>query len=171
LTIGNQNQEIKAAAPLTAFHEGANRSFAIADLREAYPGQLAGWQRGLMLLNQREVLVQDEVTPRQAADIVWNFHTGGAITIAGDGRRATLSQGDSQLQLQILSPENARFKDEPVSISPPQRPASGVRNLSIQLPNTGVPTTIAVLMSSPDDQSSVPALVPLNQWQIRLNQK
>jgi hypothetical protein len=171
LTIGNQNQEIKAAVPLTAFHEGANRSFAIADLREAYPSQLAGWQRGLMLLNRREVLVQDEVTPRQAADIVWNFHTGAAITVAGDGKNATLSQGVSQIRLQILSPENARFKDEPVSVSPPQRPAPGIRNLSIQLPNTAAPTTIAVLMSSPEDKSSVPALIPLNQWQMRLNQK
>ena len=74
LTVDNQNEDLNATAPLTAFSNGPNQSFAITDLKAAYPQNLAGWQRGIKLLNHRQVLVQDEVVPKQSADFTWNFH-------------------------------------------------------------------------------------------------
>jgi hypothetical protein len=164
LTVDNQNEDLKAEAPLTTFFSGPNRSFAIADLKAAYPEKLAGWQRGIMLLNQRQVLLQDEVMPRKAAAIAWNFHTRAAITIAGNGSEAILSQGTSRLLARILSPGNAKFEAAAVNITAPQRSTTGVSNLMIRLPQATNPTTITVLFSSPDDHSPAPSIMPLNQW-------
>ena len=164
LTIDNQNEDLNALAPLTAFSNDKNRSFAIADLKTAYPKNLADWQRGVMLYNQHQLLLQDEVQPNKAADIVWNFHTRATIAIAGNGAEATLSQGTSRLVARILSPDNATFENLAVNAPAPQRPTPGVHNLIIRLPHTGTPATIAVLFLSPDDKTPPPPLMPLNQW-------
>ena len=164
LTIDNQNEDLNALAPLTAFSNDRNSSFAIADLKTAYPGQLAGWQRGVRLSNRSQVLLQDEVRPSKPADIMWNFHTRAAIAIAGNGAEAILTQGDSRLAVRILSPRNAKFEDLAVNLTAPQQPTPGVHNLIIRLPHTGTPTTIAVLFLSPDDKTAPSPLIPLNQW-------
>ena len=164
LTMDNQNEDLNALAPLTAFSDDKNRSFAIADLKAAYPKNLATWQRGVMLHNQRQVLVQDELQPKKATDIVWNFHTYAAIAVAGNGAEATLSQGASRLVARILSPANAKFEVLAVNLTAPQHPCPGAHNLIIRLPHVGNPTTISVLFLSPDDKTPPPSLTPLIQW-------
>ena len=164
LTINNQNEDLKAEAPLAAFSTAADRPFAVADLKAAYPGSLADWQRGIMLLNRRQVLLQDEVRPLKAADICWNFHTHATIAIAGNGSEATLSQETSRLSVRILSPSNAKFEILSVNPPAPQRPATDVRNLIIRLPRTGSPTTIAIWFGSPDEKPSASPVMALSQW-------
>jgi len=164
LTINNQNEDLKAEAPLTAFFTAADRSFAVADLKATYPGNLADWQRGIMLLNRRQVLLQDEVRPVKAVDICWNFHTRANIAIAGNGAAATLSQETSRLSVRILSPSNAKFEVLSVNPPAPQRPAPDVRNLIIRLPKTESPTTIAIWFGSPDEQPSASPVMALSQW-------
>ena len=164
LTVDNQNEDLNATAPLTAFSNGPNQSFAITDLKAAYPQNLAGWQRGIKLLNHRQVLVQDEVVPKQSADFTWNFHTRASITIAGDGTVATLSQGTAKLAARILAPSNVSFEKTVVRLSSPQRSTAGVSNLRILLPQVASRTTIAVLFTSPDDNAPKPNLVSLSRW-------
>ena len=164
LTINNQNEDLKAEAPLTAFSTAAGRSFAVADLKATYPGSLADWQRGIMLLNRRQVLLQDEVRPAKAVDICWNFHTRATIAIAGNGSAATLSQENSRLSVRILSPSNAKFEILTVNPPAPQRPAPDVRNLVIRLPKTESPTTIAIWFGSPDEKPSASPVKALSQW-------
>jgi len=165
LTVDNQNQELKAEAPLTAFFTSPNRSFAVANLQAAYPRNLSHWERGLALLDGRQVLVQDEVQPRTATGITWNFHTRADLALAGAGREATLSQGAAKLLARILAPADARFETLEVHLALPERPTTGVRNLVIRLPQAAASTTIAVLFSSPADQTPAPTLRPLNQWE------
>jgi hypothetical protein len=166
LTVDNQNEDLQAEAPLTAFASRTNQSFAIADLAAAYPHQLSGWRRGIMLLNANQVLVQDEVSPKKTVDLTWNFHTHGTIKISADGREALLSHGNSRLLARILSPASAKFNDSPVIIAAPQKPAPGIRNLMIQLPKTAMPTRIAVVFQSPDNPASPPSSTPLSDWNL-----
>ncbi len=164
LTIDNQNEDLNAVAPLTAFSSSGDQTFAIADLKAAYPDKLAGWLRGIMLLNRRQVLLQDEIMPKLPADITWNFHTRATITIAGDGKEATLAQGTTKLVARIIQPINARFETAAVRLSSPQRSTAGVSNLMVRLPHMTSPTTVAVLFSSPEDRASQPKIMPLNRW-------
>ena len=164
LTVDDQNEDLKADASLTAFSNNPDRSFAIADLKTAYPKTLSDWQRGIQLLNHRQVLLQDEVTPRATANLVWNFHTRATISIADNGSQAILSQGDSHLRARILSPAGVRFKTLAVHTQSPQRPTPNVQNLTIPLPPTANPVTLTVLFDSPDDQATPPTIIPLAQW-------
>ena len=165
LTVDNQNEDLNATAPLTAFSTSTNQSFAITDLKLAYPQKLAGWQRGIKLLNQRQVLLQDEVVPTQPANLTWNFHTRAKITISRDGTEATLAQGTAKLVARILAPSNVSFKKTLVRLFPPQRSTAGVNNLRILLPNVANPTTIAVVFSPVEDVAAKPNLVALRHWE------
>ena len=165
LTVDDQNEDLNAAAPLTQFACGKNGSLAVADLKAAYPQKLADWQRGIRLLGGGRVLLQDEVVPRNAADITWNFHTRAAITISADGRVAALAQGNARWAARILTPEDAKFEKLSVQVSLPQRSTAGVWNLIIRRTHTESPTTLAVLFSPPDDPAPRPVIVPLNRWE------
>jgi len=164
LTVDNENEDLSATAPLTAFSNGPDQSCAMTDLKAAYPHQLAGWQRGIMLQNQHRVVLQDEVAPVSTASLTWNFHTRATITIASDGKTATLSQGTATLLARILAPGDVHFETLSVHLDPPQRPTPGVSNLIIRLPHVASPTTIVVLFSAPDNNSPIPRIIPLNHW-------
>ena len=164
LTVDNENEDPNAAAPLTQFASGTNGALAVADLKAAYPQKLADWQRGIRLLGGGRVLLQDEVVPRNAADITWNFHTRAAITISADGRGATLAQGNAKWMARILAPGDGKFEKMSVQVALPQRSTAGVWNLIIRRPHTESPTTLAVLFTPPDDLTPRPVIGPLSQW-------
>lgn len=163
LTIDAQNEDLDAKAPLTEVRAVGDNLYAVADLDQAYKGKLASWRRGIALLSRQRVLIQDEVTPAKAVDVVWNFHTFADAKIAANGRRATLTRGGKTIEARILSPAGARFSTVSAEPAPPNAPNPGVTNLAVNLPHQSRSETIAVLFSKPGD-SMRPALKPLADW-------
>jgi hypothetical protein len=164
LTVDGQNEDYKATAQITAFHESSNQVYAIVNLNKAYPSLLSSWQRGIMLINQNQVLIQDEVAPKKSVDLVWNFHTHAAIEIAPSGTEALLSQGPSKLSARILMPPSAKFSVSPVDLPAPQKPTPGVYNLMICLPDMATNSTIVVLIEPLANKPSASLLRPLARW-------
>jgi hypothetical protein len=164
LTIDNQNEDLDAVAPLTAFHGPPGGSYAIADLTAAYKEKLAGWERGMALLDGNRVLLQDEVQPKAPADVTWNFHTRAKIDITPSGSVAVLSQGDAKLKATILSPAGAKFATASANPPPPQGQNPGVTNLIIPLAGVSKPETITVLFSAAGDNAAPPLPTPLDKW-------
>ena len=163
LTIDGQNEDLDAKAPLTAAAAKGNTLYAIADLNQAYKGKLTSWTRGVKLLDKKRVLVQDEITPAQAVDVVWNFHTFADVKIAEDGRSATLTEGGATLHARILSPAAGRFSTASTQAPPPNAPNPGLTNLAINLPKVSAAETIAVVFTKPGDNTQ-PVLKPLSAW-------
>jgi hypothetical protein len=163
LTIDAQNEDLDANALLTATGIAGNTMYAVADLGSAYKGKLTSWHRGVSLLDKRRVLVQDEIVPSQAVDVVWNFHTSATVQISKDGRSATLRQGGVTLNAHILQPTEARFSTTSTQVPRPQSPNPGLTNIVIPLARQTAPQTIAVLFTQFSDES-VPALKPLSTW-------
>ncbi len=163
LTIDAQNEDLDAKAPLTASGTMGDGFYAIADLNQAYKGKLASWSRGVALLDKKRVLVQDEISPAQPVDVVWNFHTFADVKIAEDGRSATLSEGGATLYARILSPASGRFSTASTQAPPPNAPNPGLTNLVINLPKQASAETIAVVFTAPGDPTR-PALKPLAAW-------
>ena len=91
LLLDGENQDPKAAAPLTAFRSSADGGFAIADLTAAYAGSGATRvHRGISLRDSRSrVLIQDEIETSRAVEVTWTMHTQAAVDLQGD--RALLS--------------------------------------------------------------------------------
>ncbi len=146
LMLDGADQDLKAAAPLTAFRTGADGGFAIADLTAGYaPGGATRVQRGMALRDGRSrVLIQDEIDTARPADLTWTMHTQASIEVT-DGR-AVLTQGGATLDARILAPADATFTVEDLVIAPPQQAAPGVRRLLVRLPGV-TSARIAVLLT------------------------
>jgi hypothetical protein len=165
LTIDDENQDPRAAAPLVAFSDRPDRMFAVAELKAAYGGKLAKWSRGIGIFRQRQVVVIDEVAARPEAGsvkVTWNFHTAAKVETAG--REATLSAGRATWRLHVVSPADAKFVTVPGSPPPPENPNRGVTNLTIELPGKVATTTIGVVMGSADDAQEAKVPGSLDEW-------
>ncbi len=162
LVIDGENQDPAAHAPLVAFLSTPERSFAVADLSQAYRSRAERVLRGIALLDGRRVLVQDEVRVREPAEVVWNLHTRAQIA-QHDGR-AMLSQGSARLEARILEPAGAQFEVISASAPPPQAQQPDVRNLIVRVPARAAETRIAVLFAAPDGSSPNLSLEPLSAW-------
>ena len=167
------DQDPAAVARITRFESKPDRAFAIADLTRACKGQADRAERGLALLNRRQVLVQDEIQTHAPAEVWWFLHTPAEVTLTREGRVATLSLAGKELEAQILSPEPGRFTvmdAGPLSSSPApkgQNQNKGVRKLAIQM--KGVTDLRLAVLLAPRLEGQAPApsqpsVKPLSQW-------
>ena len=163
LTIDGENQDLDAKSPLTATGSAHNNLYAIANLDQAYKGKLAAWSRGIEIVGNKQVLVQDEIAPAKPVDVVWNFHTFAAVEIAPDGRSARLTRNGVTLQARILTPGGARFSTVSTEPPAPQEPNPGLTNLVIPIHQQSSAETIAVLFTAAGEKRA-PHIKPLAQW-------
>jgi len=165
------DQDPQAAAPIVKFASRPDRSLAVADLSSAYARHAHEVRRGLALLEGRQVLVQDEVRTTQPAEVCWFLHTPAEITVADEGRRATLRQGSRRLQAEVLAPAEARWtvmeaRPLPSSPQPPkQHPNPGIRKLALRLPHvTELRLVVRLVPLGTETAPPAPAVQPLDAW-------
>jgi len=140
---GNQpDQDPLASAKLIQFQSQPSTSFGIMDLTPAYASQSVSVKRGIALMdNRRSVMVEDEISNKNASDVYCFAHTHATVELSKDGRTATLSENGKKYQATILSPADAKFTvmpAEPLDSSPRPKennPNKGVQKLSIHLPS------------------------------------
>ncbi|MFA0777740.1 MAG: hypothetical protein PVTTEEND_001454 [Candidatus Fervidibacter sp.] len=165
------DQDPSAEAKIVRFVSQPDRAFAIADLTSAYAKHGAEKvMRGILLdRKRREVVVQDEVTLKQAGDVWWFMHTPAEVQLSEDGKTATLTQGTAKLQVVLLSPKDACFavmdaQPLPTSPNPPgQNPNKGIRKLAVHLRQTAS-VQLIVLLSPQREVQSPQTLKPLTAW-------
>ncbi len=169
LTPGDTLQDPKASAPVVAFASQPARAFGVVDLAPVYPGQADKLRRGVVLLDRRRVLVQDEaVGLRAGTPLVWRMVTGAAIDLA-DPRQAVLKRDGRVLRAKILAPADAVFAAAPAT--PPtaaENRNAGMSVLSVKVTPGRGSARIAVLLTPQDDGPAAgaadPELVALADW-------
>ncbi len=167
------DQNPKAAAKIERYDSrNPDHAFAITDLTAAYANSVQRAERGVALLNRRQVLVQDEITAQKPADVWWFFHTPAEISLSDDGTTATLTQKDRTLVARLLAPANARFTvmaAQPLPSSPhPEKQAANanIKKLAIHLPNV-TDLRLAVLLTpekAGESEPEAPKLLELRDW-------
>jgi len=172
------DQPPSATAPMQQFYSGAKRGSAVVDLTAAYARHAKSARRGMAMLDRKRVLIQDEVRADKPMQYHWFMHTGAKITIANDGRTATLEQGGQKLAATLLSPADAKFTvTEATSLpsSPPEPPAARnpmlkppsdlkvVRKLTVRIDGTS-DLRVAVLLNPGASGDAPPEIVPLADW-------
>ena len=160
ITVDGANQDTKAKAKIISFVNQPNRMAAIIDLSAAYPAGTV--QRGICMLDQKRVLVQDQIRLNQREPIPyeWNFHTAAKVEL--DGKKAILSLGDARLRMTLLSPAGAKFEMTGTDAPPPQKPNPGITTVRVRCDGTEH-APIAVLFSTLDD-ATIPAVEDLANW-------
>ncbi|MES0885232.1 heparinase II/III domain-containing protein [Roseibium sp. SCP14] len=174
LTFDNANQSPTGRAFIEDFAQFSGFKFAIADLSDPYGLKTGSTRRGVALINDDTVLVQDEIANSPSGKIRWTMHTEAKVEL--DGHGALLRQEGEQLIAEILSPPRARFKV--VSANPcetpfntmcdQQNPNTGIQRLMIELtetPEIGM-RRISVLFSNETQEMKDVEVKPLAEWRL-----
>jgi hypothetical protein len=174
-------QDPKGSAEIKCFESSPAEALAVADLTDAYRDHAVSVQRGYRLLGGRTaLLVQDEFTAKQEADVWWFAHgeKDTDYTVDESGTTVTLQRGGTRCRAQLLSPSGARFTvmdAAPLPTSPNpniQDPNNGMKKLAIRLPDARQ-ATIAVLFTpylAADSPAEIRVrLTPLADWKLADN--
>ncbi|WP_421724440.1 heparinase II/III domain-containing protein [Bauldia sp.] len=174
LMFEDANQNPQAMAPLTAFDHRADRSFAIADLGAAYDVPAASIRRGMALLDDRTVLIQDEIGGDKPQAVTWQMHTAADIAVSPDDPSTLiLRQNGRTLAARIVEPPDARFATASTHQPPPQLPNTGINKIVIDLAavSPGTDRRLAVVLApGAETVPDATAIIPLSQWETRLGQ-
>ncbi len=163
IAVGDKNQDTDGTAKLLFAESRGNNEFAVLDLDNVYKGKLKSWKRGVAILDGRRVLVQDEITPATADNLIWHFQTRAMVAVASDGRSATLTQDGKTLRAAIVSPAGIRFSILAEHITPAETPNPGVTDLVIDIPGGDAPQKITVIFSRTGEAGTVP-MRDLKDW-------
>ncbi|KAJ5906257.1 uncharacterized protein N7473_003173 [Penicillium subrubescens] len=142
--------------------------FGIANLTEAYSNVTSSVLRGVVVLNDSQLLVRDEIIAPGAVDIAASWHTTADITLGTDNRTATLTRGDIKMELKILRPSNAYL--ELVDTNPcnaysgcSEMTNSGIYNVAVRL--SELTTEATILLALTESGTSLEDFdTPLKSW-------
>jgi hypothetical protein len=159
LLVNGGDQDPSAAASLIAFSDDSYRSYAVVDLTAAYPG-LSRVQRGIALVDGRDVLIQDEIDGAEAADVVWQMLTRARV--APNYGRTVLSQNGRSLVLRVVEPVDAMVRTGRALAPAPEGQQPDVTVIHALLPRRTASTRIVIWLSTGDRPA--PAVIPLAEW-------
>lgn len=109
LTIDGEHQRVEGAARIDRFSEAEAFPFAISDISTVYDDQLQAAKRGVSIIDEQYVLVQDEVKALdKTSQLRWAMVTEADVNITSDG--ATLTKDGQTLYFKVKGPDNLEIK-------------------------------------------------------------
>lgn len=166
LVVNGQLQRADGFAPVLE-SEGASGSFTILDLSEVYAGQLAGAKRGVALLENGTVRVQDELRAPDdtTATVRWGMVTRANVELLSD-RTAKLRQKGETLRVHVRAPTDAKV--ETYSMEPPAEydaPNPNARMVGFKTHiETGAEVRLVVALLPAGEEASSGEIKPLANW-------
>ena len=103
LTIDNQLQQVKGYARIDQFSDQPDFMYAVSDISQVYENQLASAKRGVAVVDQKFVVISDElVTGDKPATVRWTMLTSAtpkpgknSISLTKDGKSLNLKVNTS----------------------------------------------------------------------------
>jgi hypothetical protein len=109
--LGGAQPRVDGRATLSAgADDNPGAPVTLADLTSLYAGQAVRATRRFEFGSRRSLTVSDEfdgVAP--GIPVTWQVLTQSAVTLSGDGRAATMSQGGEVLTVTLHAPADVRF--------------------------------------------------------------
>jgi hypothetical protein len=174
LVVNGKPQLVAGKAEIVKFADEGDRPHTVIDMASVYEGQLAAARRGVALLGQRGVVVQDEIEAgKEAAEVRWAMVTRAEVSL--EGSRATLSQEGKSLRVSVLEPAGAKL--EVLSTKGPAdsdaaNPSTRMLAFGVKVP-AGTrqrlvvwfePLGEAKATAAEAADKAAPAVVPLEKW-------
>lgn len=164
--IDDELQDIRGNAQFVRFQPDGATPHSVLDLAPLYP-QAARFHRGMMFLENRAVLLQDEW---QAGDepiqVAWQMLTTAKVQV--ESHRITLSQGGKQLTLHLPdSTERDIQVLETASIQKPyDAPNPDMRRIDITMKTEAGKGGLLRVVAIPGNAGdlAIPAVAPLLSW-------
>ncbi len=167
LTINNELQLVDGYAPLINSSDSKNFMNATFDLSEIYKGQLDQVMRGIAIINQKYVLVRDELTASGKDALVrWTLLTSTDVKLKSDGT-AELTKNGKKLLIKVQEPEHVIMKTWTTTSAndyDAPNPGTTLVGFEVNVPaNTKASLTVLLI----PEQASAPVnkeILPLKNW-------
>ncbi len=143
--IDGADQDTFARAIIARHRFRPNFAFVQVDLSKTYPGRFKRFERGVALLNRKQVVVQDEFNATRPVEALWGMVTDGEVKL--EGQKAELRKGEWILAAEILTPAGARFDTVSTQAPPGQTGNGNTRKLVIRLPGKTADLRLAVALT------------------------
>lgn len=163
LQVDGQPQLVDGHATFTVTKAGRT----VADLAGVYAGQLAAVQRGVALLGDGTVRVQDESTMRDTpADVRWAMVTRATVRLGAPGT-AVLEQAGQTLAFRVLEPAGVNLEifatDPPPAATDAANPETRQVGFRIRA-NAGASRRVVVQLEPGGPRARPVPIVPLREW-------
>lgn len=132
MLIDDENQDLRAEAPIYAHSFSPELAYVDIDLSKAYPRRLKQFRRRIGIAQRQAILIQDVVHANQPVDALWGMVTGAEVVL--NGQTAELKKDGWSLSAEILSPRHAVFDVLSTTPPAPQAQNQGTRKLVVRQP-------------------------------------
>ena len=147
ITVNNQLQNVKGYAKIDRFSDKPEFMYAISELSGVYENQLKAANRGVAIVDQRYVVVMDEIVAlNKPTTIRWTMMTT-AMPVLED-KKITLSKEGHQLIIQVKTPGAVTMKTWPTE------PANGY-----DAPNPGTTLVGFEIHMKPNQKQTIQVLL------------
>lgn len=166
LVIDGKNQNPDGKGRVERFDLNADAPWAVLDLSGAYADQADRVRRGVRMVDDRTMLVQDEIHS-PIGPVRWAMVTRADVELDGD--RALLRRDGKSLEVRLLSPAGASFttvSTKPATAEEKQNEGTIMLAVEARASEAG-PLRFAVLMQAVTDDGkdgSGVDIQPLEQW-------
>ncbi len=169
LTLGGKLQDVDGMNPIIAHGQNDAMQFAVLDMSNAYHGQAASLQRGIAILTDKSMIVQDDWTQMTADnDLLWTMFTmADDIQLSDDKQLATLTEHSKTMHVSIRQGVNATFEVRDASpATEAEDPNKGYQRLLIRITAPQANGSLIVhFVPGSVDSTTPPKPLKIDQWQ------
>lgn len=167
LAVNNGLQRAKGASNIISFSSSPRFMNAVADLTPVYDSLLQSAVRGVAVVNDRYVVVRDELTPKENGIIIrWSMVTPAAVNILNDST-AELTNGGKKLLLKTALPFPAKLKTwstTPTTAWDAPNPGTTIIGFEVELPRSQQQTLTVYLLPQGKGGASAQHIPALRKW-------
>lgn len=160
LTVDGRQQQVKGRAPIVMAKPGRT----VIESTGVYQDQFTTSLRGVALLPDRSVLIQDEFIASRDATVRWAMVTPADVTVTAPGQ-ATLSQKGKTLSFRVLEPAQAEVRTwstEPPTDIDAANPGTRLVGFEVRVPMGEARRLVVHLV--PGGAESTVEITPLQKW-------
>jgi len=160
LVLNDDLQRADAAAKIIKTDFTEAKSFAIADLTGAYQPHAESLRRGIALLKDGTVVVQDEIIwTGRARKVRWQVMTDAQLKVSGAG--ATFTKSGKTCHAKMTAPADVPFETFSAHREPPENSNEGYRLLAVDYQAPEDRTTLCAVFSARPAEIEI---LPLREW-------
>ena len=166
LTINDQLQQVKGYAKIDKYSDKPDFMYAVSDISLVYENQLASANRGVAIVDQKFVVVRDElVVPDKPTTVRWTMVTSANVELGKNS--ITLTKEGHSLLLKVDSPVQVTMKTwstEPTTNYDAPNPGKTLVGFEMQLAPNQKQEIQVLLIPGSVDAKKVKFGKPLGKW-------
>lgn len=166
LTINDQLQQVKGYAKIDKFSDKPDFMYAVSDISSVYESQLTSANRGVAIVDQKFVVVRDElVAPDKPTTVRWTMLTSANVELSKNS--ITLTKEGHSLLLKVDSPTTVTMKTwstEPTTNYDAPNPGKTLVGFEIQLSPNQKQEIQVLLIPGSVDSKKVKFSKPFSKW-------